>query len=231
MEKSKNFRIDAILAVEPPKAQTSPLALVTSLSGSASSSSSSSSSSGRRSAGTDLLNSPTTMVGLHPPSSSLYHPHMFTYPLGQPPVLSYPYPPLPHPDEPLKLPPGSLQLDHWLRISTAGLALPKLQADFNHNGQRGAKSGGRVKIWFQNRRMKWKRSKKAKEQEAAQEAGEKHKGSKEKEKSQQADSAKGGNRLRDFRDSDDDDDEADSYMCNSSEFSSEDERTHMSPQP
>lgn len=80
--------------------------------------------------------------------------------------------------------------------------------------------------------MKWKRSKKAKEQEAAQEAGEKHKGTKEKEKSEQPDLAKGSSRLRDFRDSDDDDDdEADSYMCNSSEFSSEDERTHMSPRP
>ncbi|GAA6069994.1 motor neuron and pancreas homeobox protein 1, partial [Tachysurus ichikawai] len=88
-----------------------------------------------------------------------------------------------------------------------------------------------VKIWFQNRRMKWKRSKKAKEQEAAQDAAEKHKGTKEKEKSEQPDSAKSSSRLRDFRDSDDDDDEADSYMCNSSEFSSEDERAHMSPQP
>lgn len=78
--------------------------------------------------------------------------------------------------------------------------------------------------------MKWKRSKKAKEQEAAQEAVGKHKGTKEKEKSEQPNSAKSGSRLRDFRDSDDDD-EADSYMCNSSEFSSEDERAHMSPQP
>ncbi|CAI5789057.1 neuron and pancreas homeobox 1 [Podarcis lilfordi] len=50
MEKSKNFRIDALLAMDPPKAaastaQTSPLALVTSLSGHASSRSSSSSAS------------------------------------------------------------------------------------------------------------------------------------------------------------------------------------------
>ncbi|KAI5616225.1 motor neuron and pancreas homeobox protein 1 [Silurus asotus] len=93
-----------------------------------------------------------------------------------------------------------------------------------------------VKIWFQNRRMKWKRSKKAKEQEAAQEAAEKHKGGKEKEKREQPDSAKSGSRLRGYRDSDDDDDgddgdEGDSYVCNSSECSSEDERRHMSPRP
>ncbi|XP_062849716.1 motor neuron and pancreas homeobox protein 1 [Trichomycterus rosablanca] len=274
MEKSKNFRIDAILAVEPPKAQTSPLALVTSLS--SNSISSSSSSSGRRSvSSSELLNSPSAMVGLHTPSSALYHPHMFSYPLGHSPMLSYPYPPIPHYEEPLKLPPGSLQLDHWLRISTAGLTLPKLQHDFNHQAHQSTLLGKcrrprtaftsqqllelehqfklnkylsrpkrfevatslmltetQVKIWFQNRRMKWKRSKKAKEQEASQEAGEKQKGSKEKGKSDLPDSAK-SSRLRDFRDSDDEeeeDDEGDTYMCNSSECSSEDERVHMSPQ-
>uniref|UniRef100_A0ABM5GMZ6 Motor neuron and pancreas homeobox protein 1 n=1 Tax=Pogona vitticeps TaxID=103695 RepID=A0ABM5GMZ6_9SAUR len=72
MEKSKNFRIDALLAVDPPKAaaaasaaQTSPLALVTSLSAAAaaggrgsSSSGSSSSSSGSSSASSSASASP-----------------------------------------------------------------------------------------------------------------------------------------------------------------------------
>ncbi|KAL7875506.1 hypothetical protein AOLI_G00104690 [Acnodon oligacanthus] len=84
-----------------------------------------------------------------------------------------------------------------------------------------------VKIWFQNRRMKWKRSKKAKEQ-AAQE--EKQKGSKAAEESSSggAGGAAGGaerefqkaeatksNRIRDFRDSEAE--EGDSYLYNSSE--------------
>lgn len=95
-----------------------------------------------------------------------------------------------------------------------------------------------VKIWFQNRRMKWKRSKKAKEQ-AAQEA-EKQKGSKGgQEKSdglEQSDyhsktDSKNG-RIRDFRDSDDD--EGENFLYNSSDCSSDDERNHnsdISPQP
>lgn len=95
-----------------------------------------------------------------------------------------------------------------------------------------------VKIWFQNRRMKWKRSKKAKEQ-AAQEA-EKQKGAKNgQEKSdglEQSDyhsktNSKNG-RIRDFRDSDDD--EGDNFLYNSSDCSSDDERNNtsdISPQP
>lgn len=96
-----------------------------------------------------------------------------------------------------------------------------------------------VKIWFQNRRMKWKRSKKAKEQ-AAQEA-EKQKGTNKsgQEKSdglEQSDyhsktDSKNG-RIRDFRDSDDD--EGDSFLYNSSDCSSDEERNHnrdASPQP
>ncbi|KAK5611270.1 hypothetical protein CRENBAI_019618 [Crenichthys baileyi] len=96
-----------------------------------------------------------------------------------------------------------------------------------------------VKIWFQNRRMKWKRSKKAKEQ-AAQEA-EKQKGTNKsgQEKSEgleqsdyhsKTDSKNG--RIRDFRDSDDD--EGDSFLYNSSDCSSDEERNHnsdASPQP
>lgn len=87
--------------------------------------------------------------------------------------------------------------------------------------------------------MKWKRSKKAKEQ-AAQEA-EKQKGSKGgQEKSdglEQSDyhsktDSKNG-RIRDFRDSDDDD-EGENFLYNSSDCSSDDERNHnsdISPQP
>lgn len=94
-----------------------------------------------------------------------------------------------------------------------------------------------VKIWFQNRRMKWKRSKKAKEQ-AAQEA-EKQKGKGNQDKMdglEQKDYQKAGsgksNRIRDIRDSDDE--EGDNYMLHSSDCSSDDERTNtsdMSPQP
>ncbi|KAI4872594.1 hypothetical protein NFI96_016484 [Prochilodus magdalenae] len=100
-----------------------------------------------------------------------------------------------------------------------------------------------VKIWFQNRRMKWKRSKKAKEQ-AAQE--DKQKGSKAAEESSSSGGAASGGgaaggaereyqkgeksgRIRDFRDSDAE--EGDSYTYNSSECSSEDERAHTDSSP
>uniref|UniRef100_A0A673GF14 Homeobox domain-containing protein n=1 Tax=Sinocyclocheilus rhinocerous TaxID=307959 RepID=A0A673GF14_9TELE len=74
-----------------------------------------------------------------------------------------------------------------------------------------------VKIWFQNRRMKWKRSKKAKEQATQEAEKQKGKGSQDKmdglEKDyQKVDSVK-SNRKRDFRDSDD---EGDNYMLNAS---------------
>lgn len=78
-----------------------------------------------------------------------------------------------------------------------------------------------VKIWFQNRRMKWKRSKKAKEQ-AAQEAekqkggGGASKGGLGEDKGDDellgppaAGDKSGGRRLRDLRDSDPEDDEDD----------------------
>lgn len=86
--------------------------------------------------------------------------------------------------------------------------------------------------------MKWKRSKKAKEQ-AAQEA-EKQKSNKngqdksdgleKKDYHSKTDSKSG--RIRDFRDSDDD--EGDNFLYNSSDCSSDDERNHtsdISPQP
>lgn len=94
-----------------------------------------------------------------------------------------------------------------------------------------------VKIWFQNRRMKWKRSKKAKEQAAQEAEKQKGKGTQDKidaleqKDYQKADSGK-SNRIRDFRDSDDED--GDNYMLHSSDCSSDDERTNtsdMSPQP
>uniref|UniRef100_A0A8B9SZU2 Homeobox protein HB9 n=1 Tax=Anas platyrhynchos TaxID=8839 RepID=A0A8B9SZU2_ANAPL len=66
-----------------------------------------------------------------------------------------------------------------------------------------------VKIWFQNRRMKWKRSKKAKEQ-AAQEA-EKQKGGGEDKADEElllpAPDKSGGRRLRELPDSEPDDDD------------------------
>lgn len=163
MEKSKNFRIDALLAVDRPKVQTSPLALVTSLSSSSISSSGSVNGSDLNTSTESLrtespspprisscglipkpgfLNSShPSMVGLHPqstaiPPQALYGHPMYTYSaaaLGQHPALSYSYPHASHhhhPNDHLKLTAGTFQLDHWLRVSTAGMMLPKMP-DFN----------------------------------------------------------------------------------------------------
>ncbi|XP_059901084.1 motor neuron and pancreas homeobox protein 1 [Gadus macrocephalus] len=323
MEKSRNFRIDALLAVDSPRAQTSPLALVTSLSSSSLSSCSeglTSSSAAEHNTGAPdslrtetpspprvsasglipkpgYLSAPHAMLGLHPQSSglppqALYGHPMYSYSaaaaaLGQHPALSYPYPhPHSHPHHPhhhsdsIKLTASTFQLDHWLRVSTAGMMMPKM-SDFNSQTQSNLLGKCRrprtaftsqqllelehqfklnkylsrpkrfevatslmltetqVKIWFQNRRMKWKRSKKAKEQ-AAQDAdkkGSKHSGA------EKTDSKNG--RIRDFRDSaeDDDDDEGGggggdgggggggergTFLYNSSDCSSDDERNHTS---
>lgn len=164
MEKSKNFRIDALLAVDPPKVQTSPLALVTSLSSSSLSSSGSVNASELNTSTDSLrtespspprisscglipkpgfLNNPhSSMVGLHPqstagiPPQAFYGHPMYTYSaaaLGQHPALSYSYQHGSHhhhPNESVKLTAGTFQLDHWLRVSTAGMMLPKM-SDFN----------------------------------------------------------------------------------------------------
>ncbi|XP_060950188.1 motor neuron and pancreas homeobox protein 1 [Limanda limanda] len=313
MEKSKNFRIDALLAVDPPRVQTSPLALVTSLSSSSIPGSGSQASQELSSSIESLrnetpspprmsscglipkpgfLNSPHSMLGLHPqstagiPAQALYGHPMYTYSSaalgGQHPALSYSYPHGSHhhhASDPIKLTASTFQLDHWLRVSTAGMMLPKM-SDFNAQAQSNLLGKCRrprtaftsqqllelehqfklnkylsrpkrfevatslmltetqVKIWFQNRRMKWKRSKKAKEQ-AAQDA-EKQKGSKsgqeksdglEKSDYRSKTDSKNG-RIKDFRDSDDD--EAENFMYNSSDCSSDDERNRasdISPQP
>ncbi|KAJ0041686.1 hypothetical protein NL108_012932, partial [Boleophthalmus pectinirostris] len=169
MEKSKNFRIDALLAVDTPKVQTSPLALVTTLSSSSSLPSSVSVAAAELTSNAEslrtetpsppristcglipkpgFLNSPHSVVGLHPqstagiPAQALYGHPMYTYSAaaltGQHPALSYPYPHGSHhhhATDPIKLSASTFQLDHWLRVSTAGMMLPKM-SDFNSQAQ------------------------------------------------------------------------------------------------
>uniref|UniRef100_A0A3B5M0N0 Motor neuron and pancreas homeobox 1 n=1 Tax=Xiphophorus couchianus TaxID=32473 RepID=A0A3B5M0N0_9TELE len=152
MEKSKNFRIDALLAVDTPKAQTSPGA-APDLTAAAESLRAETPPSPPRISTCGLipkpgfLNSAHGMVGLHPqssagiPAQALYGHPMYTYSAaaltGQHPALSYSYPHGSHhhhTSDPIKLTASTFQLDHWLRVSTAGMMLPKI-SDFNAQTQ------------------------------------------------------------------------------------------------
>ncbi|ROI62488.1 Motor neuron and pancreas homeobox protein 1 [Anabarilius grahami] len=220
MEKSKNFRIDALLAEEPHRGtrEVSPGLSSDSPTGSPVSCKRADTPSPRRTPGaihlqTGIIPKPGLLNLPHPGLTSI--PAMYTTPMypisalgGQHPALAYsgftqltqPYP------EQLKAAAmaGSLPLEHWIR---AGIMVPRLP-DYTSAPQSGLMGKCRrprtaftsqqllelenqfklnkylsrpkrfevatslmltetqVKIWFQNRRMKWKRSRKAKEQAA-----------------------------------------------------------------
>ncbi|XP_072900712.1 motor neuron and pancreas homeobox 2b [Hemitrygon akajei] len=162
MEKSKNFRIDALLAEEPARAVPSssppvlsPNSMPESSAGSPGSCIRTDTPSPRGTVGAVSLASGIIpkpgLLNLQPPAlgslshsalPTMYGHPVYTYPaLGaHHPALSYgPFPQLaqPHPEH-LKAAAaaGSFQLDHWLRAQAAGMMIPRLP-DYNSQPQSG----------------------------------------------------------------------------------------------
>ncbi|XP_067842852.1 motor neuron and pancreas homeobox 2b [Heptranchias perlo] len=162
MEKSKNFRIDALLAEEPPRAVPSssppvlsPSSVPESSAGSPGSCNRTETPSPRGNQGAMSLASSIIpkpgLLNLQPPGlgalshaaiPAMYGHPVYTYPgLGaHHPALSYgafPQLPQPHPEH-LKAAAaaGSFQLDHWLRAQAAGMMIPRLP-DYSTQPQSG----------------------------------------------------------------------------------------------